>query len=110
MPLHLDKGFFPSATKEQLAATKIKNIQLETYNRTIITQWGIGKLKLEHYNIQKMCKFFVVPGNRQAFLGLLDINRLKIIHINCSTIDTEESDRANTCSTNTAIYQGSRHA
>ena len=33
---------------------------------------------------------------------------MSIIHINCNTIDTQETDRANNCSTNTAIYQGSR--
>ena len=32
MPLHLYKRLFPRATKEQMVATKIKNIQLRTYN------------------------------------------------------------------------------
>ena len=41
MPLHINKRLFPSATEEQLATTKNKNIQLKTHNRTIITQMGI---------------------------------------------------------------------
>ena len=56
-----------------------------------------------------MCKFFVVPGNGQAVLGMPDNNTLNIIHINCNTIDTQEMDRTNYCSTNMAIHKGSRH-
>ena len=63
MPLHLYKKLSPRAAKEQLVATKNKNIQLKTYNKTTITQLGICKNKLEHNNVQKMCKFFVVPRN-----------------------------------------------
>ena len=36
-----------------------------------------------------MCKFFVVSGNGQALLGMLDINTLNIIKINCITIHME---------------------
>ena len=56
-----------------------------------------------------MCKFFVVPGYGQALLGMSAIDMLNIIHINCNTIDKQETDRASNCSTNTAICQGSRH-
>ena len=109
IPLHLYKILFPRATKEQLAATTNKNIQLKTYNRTIITQLGVCEVKIEHNNKQRMCKFFVIPGNGQTLLGMPDINTLSIIHINCNTIDTQETDRANKCSTNTAMDQGPRH-
>ena len=50
-----------------------------------------------------MCKFFVFPGNRQALLGMTDIDMLNIIHVNCNTIDKQETGKANNCSTNTAI-------
>ena len=56
-----------------------------------------------------MCEFFVVPGNRQALLGMPDIDTVNFININCNTIDTQETDRTCNCSTNTAIHQGSRH-
>ena len=39
MPLDLYKKLFLRSTKEQLAATKNKNIQLNTYNKTAITQY-----------------------------------------------------------------------
>ena len=38
-----------------------------------------------------------------------DINILNIIHINCNSIVTHETGKANDFSTNTAICQGSRH-
>ena len=69
--LHIYKKIFPTATKEQLAATKNNNIQLKLYNRTAITQLSMCKLKLQHHYKQKNCKFFVVPGNGQALLGML---------------------------------------
>ena len=52
------------------------------------------KVKLQHNNKQKLCKFFVVPGNGQALLGMPDIDTLNIITINFNTIDTQETDRA----------------
>ena len=56
-----------------------------------------------------MCEFFEVSGNGPAFLGMPDIDILNIIHINCNTVDTQETDRANNCNTNTAIHQGFWH-
>ena len=46
---------FPGQQK-QLAANKNKNIQLKMYNRTMITQLGMCKVKIEHNTKQKMCK------------------------------------------------------
>ena len=82
---------FPSAAKEQLAATKNKNIQLKTYKRTIITQLNICEVKKEHNNKQKMWKFSIVVGNGQTLLGMPDINMINIIHINCKIIGTQET-------------------
>ena len=54
MPLQVYKKLFPRKTKEQLMATRNKNIQLKTFNRTRIKLLGIGKVKIEHNNKQKM--------------------------------------------------------
>ena len=70
---------------------------------------GICKVKIEHNNKQKICKFFVLTGNGKALLGMPHIDILNIIQINCNTIDIQETDTANNCSTNTAICHGSRH-
>ena len=64
--MQLYKKLFPRPKKKQLAAAKNKNAQLKTYNKTTITQLSICKAKVEQNNVQKMCKFFVVPGNGQA--------------------------------------------
>ena len=56
-----------------------------------------------------MCKFFVVPGNEQALLGMPEIDTLNIININCNTIDTHGTDSCDKCSTSTTICQNSRH-
>ena len=74
-----------------------------------ITQLGISKVKIEHNNEQKMCKFFVVSENEHVLLGMPDTNMLNIINIKCTTIDPHETDRANNCSTNTALCQDSRY-
>ena len=108
MPSHLYKKLFPRATKEQLVETQNKNVQLKTYNKTTITLLVIFKVKLEHNNVQKMDKFFVVQENGQALLGMSDIDML-IININCNTIDTHGNDSANNHSTDTAIHQSSKH-
>ena len=103
MPLHRYKKLFPRETKEQLAAT---NIKLKMYNHTTITQLGTCKVKMEHNNKQKICTLFVVPGNRQALLAMLDIEILNTVTTDCNTIGTKETDRDPTCYTNTAIMQG----
>ena len=54
-------------------------------------------------------KFFVVPGNGQALLGMSDIDMLNIININYNTIITHRADRTNNCSINTTICESSRH-
>ena len=58
MPLHIYIRLFPRETKEQLVATKSKNIQLKTYDRIIKTQMGICKVKLEHIYKQKCVNSF----------------------------------------------------
>ena len=47
MPLHTYKEMFPEITKEQLAATKTKNILLKMYNKTTITQLGTCTVEVE---------------------------------------------------------------
>ena len=60
--LHIYKKLFPRATKEQLAATRNKEIPIKMYNRKTITQLGICKVKIEQNNKDEICNFFVVPG------------------------------------------------
>ena len=41
--------------------------------------------------------FFVVPGNGEALLGMLDIELLNILSINCSTIGTDKEEIDTNC-------------
>ena len=63
----------------------------KTYNKTTITQLGTYKVIIEHKNNRKRCQFFVVPGNGQALLGMLDTDAVQIININIDSIDAENA-------------------
>ena len=99
-------NLFPRATNEQLVGKRNKDIHLNTYSRTAITQLGICKVRIEHNNKPKICDFFEVPGN-----GMSDIKTLDILTVNCNTVDAQGADRVDKCSTNTANWQvqGKRH-
>ena len=53
-----------------------------------------------------MCNFLVVAGNKQALLGMPDIEIINILTINCNTIGTEETDKETEYSTNTPVTCG----
>ena len=67
----------------------------------MITQLGICKVKIKHNNKDKICNFFVIPRNGQSLLGMLNLKKLYIITVNCNTIDTQKTDRADKYNTNT---------
>ena len=96
MPLHIYKKLFPRATKEQLLVGKNNNIQLKIYIKTTITQFGMCKVRLQHSDKQKICKFFMVPRNGQALLGMPVINMQNMIAIKFSTVDTPVADQGGT--------------
>ena len=52
---------------------------------------------VENKNNKKKCKFFVVPGNRQALLGLPDTDMLNIIKINIDLIGAEDARHSKWC-------------
>ena len=76
MPLHMYQKLFHTITNEHLAATKDDSIQLKTFKKTLITQLGTCRIKIEHNSKHKMCKVFVVPGNGQDLLCMPDFDHL----------------------------------
>ena len=60
---------------------------LKTYNKSDIEQLGMCTVKLRHKDKSVKCRFFVVPGDGQALLGMPDIRLLSIIGITCCIID-----------------------
>ena len=57
MPAHVFRRLFPNVTNEQLAKTKNKHVLLKTYNKTTITQLGIGMVVKQHKNNNKNVPF-----------------------------------------------------
>ena len=65
-----------------------------------ITQLGTCVVTLEHKDNKRKSEFFVVPGNGQVLLDMLDTAALKIININIDSLDAEDTQQDN-CNTNT---------
>ena len=59
------------------------------YNNTNITELGMCVVLIKFKNVKKCCVFFVVPGNRQALLGMPDTAVLNIIKINIVYIQAD---------------------
>ena len=53
---------------------------------------GTCTVEMEHENNKKRCKYFVVPRNGQALLGMPDIDMPNIININIHSIGTEQAE------------------
>ena len=70
-----------------------------------MTQLGTCTVKIEHNNKHKICKYFAVPGNGQALLGMSDLDMLNIINININSIGTEHGGGNDNCCTNKANSQ-----
>ena len=74
-----------------------KNIQLNN-NNTI----RHIRSKNEHNNKHKMCNFIVVPGNRQALLGLPE-NEILHTNYNIQHSRCRKADKDANCSTNKPV-------
>ena len=69
------------------------------YNKIFITQLGMCVVIITYKNIKKKCEFFVVLGNGQALLGMLDTAALNINNVNIDSIEEECTLKEN-CNTN----------
>ena len=86
------------------------------YNGTHITQLGTCMVQIKFKNITIRCTFFVVPGNRQALLGMPDTAVLNLINLNidslqtvaaeCKIIKKQETHTGVVACTNTSTTRG----
>ena len=60
---------------------------MKTYNKTFITQLETCAVVINYKDNKRKCKFFVVPANGQALLGMPDTAALKIMNINIDSIE-----------------------
>ena len=105
MPLHMYKKLFPNITNKQLATTKNKNVLLKMYNKTTSTQLGTCTIIVDYKNNKKKGSFFVVPGNRQALLGMPDTDALNIIKINIDSIGAVDARDSEGCANMHAVWK-----
>ena len=96
---------FPEVTKEQLATTKNKHVILKAYNKTTISQLGTCTVLIQHKSNKKRCKFFVVPGNGQALLGMPDTDVLNKININIHSIGVEDAGESKWCANTHTMWR-----
>ena len=65
---------------------KNNSVVFKTYNQSDIEQLGMCTVKLRHKNKSAQCRFFVVPGDGPALIGMPDIELLSVLRITCNVI------------------------
>ena len=94
MPFNIFIKLFPSATTDQLAATK-DAIKLRTYDHTTIKQLGRYKVDIENNKckIHFLCSFRRQRSiTRHARLWII-----KHFKFNCNTVGTEKEEKDTSC-------------
>ena len=106
MWLYMFQKLFANIGKDQLKRSVKGNIKLKMYNGTHIMQLGTCMVQIKFKNIMKRCTFFVVPGNGQVLLGMLDTVALNLINFNIDSIDTSSRVQNKQGTGNTHRHRG----
>ena len=69
LPLRLYKELFPHVTRQEMLRSIDHRVQLLSYNKKEIRQYGVCYLHVKSKNHVKLCKFYVVDS--ACHLGLL---------------------------------------
>ena len=72
-----------------------KKIVLDTYNNSCILSNGHIPCCNNEQMHQIQCNFFVVPSNRSAIIEIPDCEWLKLLIVNCQTIDGQHKWQIN---------------
>ena len=83
MQLNVFKILFPRVTIWQLEKYERQKCHTKIYNKSSTSWVGLCSNTINHKNKQKLCKFFVVPGNVPTLLGMPHIKLLDILTIKC---------------------------
>ena len=78
----------------ELNAKINRSIMLKTYNQSNIEQLCRYSVRIGHNDKCIECRFFVVPDNGPALLGMPDVELLSIIRVICEALD----NKINACS------------
>ena len=79
LPLRLYKELFPHVTRQEIRRSIDHRVQLLSYNKKVLHQYGVCYLHVKSQNQVKLCKFYVVDSkfnpiievNSACHLGLL---------------------------------------
>ena len=90
MPSNMFKMLFPRTPITQLNKNINKKVRLCTYYSLNMSQLGTCSDKIKYKDIELPCNFFVAPGNGPALLGMLKCEKLELLSVNCTAIDTSQ--------------------
>ena len=93
MPFKNFKTLIPKSPIEALHATKNNLVVLKKDNQSNIEQIGVCTVKLRYKDKITRYRFFVVPGDGPALLGMPEIELLGILKIMCDVIEGQQADR-----------------
>ena len=48
---------------------------------------GVFRVKIMHKYKPKLCGFSIVPGGGPSLLGILDVETLELLSVNCITVE-----------------------
>ena len=66
---------------------------LLTYNNSNFEQQVVCSVQLRYKDKAVRCRFFVVPGDGPALVGMLGIKLLGLLKIACQVLDQQQADR-----------------
>ena len=70
LPLRLYKELFQHVTRQEMIRSIYHRIQLLSYNKKEIRQYGVCYLHVKSNNHVKLCKFYVVDSRFNPILGV----------------------------------------
>ena len=70
LPLRLYKDLFPHVTRQEMLRSIDHRVQLLSYNKKEICQYGVCYLHVKSKNCVKLCKFYVVDSKFNTIIGV----------------------------------------
>ena len=93
MPFKIFRILFSKLTTAALHTTKNNSVILDTYNQLSIEQLCVCTVWLSQNDIDAKCRFFVVPGDKLALLGMPDIELLNILKVTHEVMGNPKESR-----------------
>ena len=79
LPLRLYKELFPHVTRQEMLRSIDHRVQLLSYNKKEIDQYGVCYLHAKSKNCVKLCKFYVVDSKFNPIIGVNSASHLGLL-------------------------------